>query len=151
MLEIKNLQLVNIAHLCNIFNQSVIEYNQYFIPFQFEYKVFKQILLQKKRDLYFGIFFNNVIIGFYMLRGFDEGFAIPSYGVWISKDFSTNGLAKLTMYHALCICKLLKVKEIMLKVHPENVIAKRIYENFGFTFSHVDQKIHHLVYLKSLF
>ena len=29
-----------------------------------------------------------------MLRGFDEGFEVPSYGVWISKKFSDMGLAK---------------------------------------------------------
>ena len=25
-----------------------------------------------------------------MLRGFDEGFEIPSYGVWIAKNFASK-------------------------------------------------------------
>ena len=36
-----------------------------------------------------------------MLRGFDEGYEIPSYGVWISSKYANKGLAKLTLQYSI--------------------------------------------------
>ena len=41
-----------------------------------------------------------------------------------------------------------KDKRITLKVHPENVIAKYIYENFGFKEEGIDPKNSNLIYYK---
>jgi len=38
----------------------------------------------------------------------------------------------------------------MLKVHPENIVAKSIYERFGFKQAGIDQKNSNLIYYKSL-
>jgi RimJ/RimL family protein N-acetyltransferase len=38
----------------------------------------------------------------------------------------------------------------MLKVHPDNLIAKKIYEDFGFVNEGIDNKIGHLIYFKNL-
>jgi len=38
----------------------------------------------------------------------------------------------------------------MLKVHPENEIAKNLYEKFGFVKVGIDEKIGHLIYHKNL-
>ena len=85
-----------------------------------------------------------------MLRGFDEGYEIPSYGVWISKKYSAMGLSKLTLQHAVSICKINGIKKLLLKVHPENKRAKMIYENFGFTKESVDPKNNNLIYYKDI-
>lgn len=85
-----------------------------------------------------------------MLRGFDEGYSVPSYGVWISENYSNKGLSTFTLQHAISFCKLNSIKKIMLKVHPDNVSAKHIYEKHGFKQTGVDPKIHHLIYHKDL-
>ena len=41
-------------------------------------------------------------------------------------------------------------KKITLKVHPENVIAKYIYENFGFKEEGIDPKNSNPIYYKNL-
>jgi RimJ/RimL family protein N-acetyltransferase len=38
----------------------------------------------------------------------------------------------------------------MLKVHPDNFVAKKIYENFGFIYQGVDERIGHLIYHKMI-
>ena len=38
----------------------------------------------------------------------------------------------------------------MLKVHPDNITAKHIYEKHGFKQTGIDPKIHHLIYHKDL-
>jgi len=120
------------------------------LPFNFNYVTIKEILNKKKDDKFFGLFTDNSLIGFYMLRGFDEGFDIPSYGVWISKKYSAKGLSKLTLQHALSFCKINEIKKIILKVHPENKIAKMIYENFGFINEGIDPKNNNLIYYKDI-
>lgn len=126
------------------------EYTKYFIPFSFDEKSINKILSNAVKDKYFGIFIGNELVGFYMLRGFDEGYEIPSYGVWISENYSGLGLSKFTLQHAISYCKLNEIKKIMLKVHPDNLIAKRIYEDFGFIIQGVDEKNKNLIYYKSL-
>ncbi len=126
------------------------EYSEHFIPFPFEFDVIKKILTEKILDRYFGLRVDGKLAGFYMLRGFDNGYQIPSYGVWIAEEFSGRGLSKLTLQHAVAFCKLNGIKKLMLKVAPDNLTAKSIYENFGFAFSGVDKNIGHLIYFKDL-
>lgn len=126
------------------------EYSKYFIPFNFDFLTIKKILSKKKEDKFFGLFIDESLIGFYMLRGFDEGYEIPSYGVWISKKYSAKGLSKLTLQHALSFCKINGIQKLLLKVHPENKIAKTTYENFGFIKEGTDSKNDNLIYYKEV-
>ncbi len=127
------------------------EYSKYFIPFDFDLLTIKTMLDRLKKDSFWGIFINDTLAGFYMLRGFDVGYEVPSYGVWIAKKFSGKGLSRLTLQHAISLCKINGVKELMLKVHPENLIAKKIYEDFGFQKTGIDLKNNNLIYNKKLF
>ena len=68
------------------------EYIGHFIPFDFSESSVKKILSEKKLDKYFGFIHKKELIGFYMLRGFDKGYEIPSYGVWISSKYANKGL-----------------------------------------------------------
>lgn len=136
--------------LTDLLSREEKEYSKYFIPFDFDHTTIKKILTEKKEDKFFGLFVDDSLIGFYMLRGFDEGYDIPSYGVWISKEYSAKGLSKLTLQHAVSICKINGIKKLLLKVHPENKIAKMIYENFGFIKKSNDPKNNNLVYYKDI-
>lgn len=124
------------------------EYLKYFTPFDFSFSSVEKILSESRMDKYFGIFINNNIVGFYMLRGFDKGYEIPSYGVWISSGFSNIGLSKLTLYHAFAFCKLNRIKTLMLKVHPENVVARNLYESLGFVKVGLDERNGNYIYHK---
>lgn len=105
---------------------------------------------KKIKDHYWGIYAANELAGIFMLRGFDEGFEIPSYGVLIAKEFSGRGLSRLSLQYSIAFCKLNNIKTIMLKVHPDNIIAKNIYENFGFEKVGTDKKNDNYIYNKKL-
>lgn len=126
------------------------EYSQYFIPFEYDVSTITKLLSDAEENRYFGIFAGSELVGFYMLRGFDSGYQIPSYGVWISEQYSGKGLGKLTLYHAITFCKINSIQKIMLKVHPENINAKSLYERAGFMQTGIDSKIGHLIYHKEL-
>ncbi|NWG29550.1 MAG: GNAT family N-acetyltransferase [Ignavibacteriaceae bacterium] len=149
-LEIKELISDHASVLSRKLREENRNYIQHFIPFDFSETTIKDILNKKKADKFFGLFLNKELIGFYMLRGFDQGYDIPSYGVWISSNYANKGLSKLTLYHAFSVCKLNNIKTLMLKVHPENTIAKEVYEKFGFIKVGIDEKNGHLIYHKKL-
>ena len=149
-LEIKELTLEHSLIFSKRLLEESKEYLKHFIPFAENSETFiRKILSQKKSDKYFGLFLKDDIVGFYMLRGFDAGYEIPSYGVWISSKYSNKGLSTLTLFHAFSFCKLNNIKTLMLKVHPENIVAKKLYEKFGFKQVGIDEKIGHLIYHKS--
>jgi len=148
--EIRIISTQHAPELSELLLSSEKEYSKHFIPFNFDLESVFRVLDKVVNDLFFGIFIKNKIVGFYMLRGWDAGYEIPSYGVWISKDFSSKGLSKLTLNHAISVCKINSIKKIMLKVHPENLIAKKIYEDFGFINQGIDEKIGHLIYHKKI-
>ena len=132
-LEIIELSTKHDSVLAKKLSEESKEYLKYFIPFaDYSKNYIENILSKRKRDKYFGLFYNDELAGFYMLRGFDEGYDIPSYGVWISSEYQNKGLSTLTLYHAFSFCKLNKIKTLMLKVHPDNLVAKALYEKLGF-------------------
>lgn len=148
-ISIKKINYTYTSKLVKLLLGSQQKYSQYFIPFDFNYKTIFSVLKKAKSDQYFGIFIEDQLIGFYMLRGFDEGYKIPAYGVWISQRYSRLSFAKLTLSHAFSFCKLNKINQIMLKVHPDNIHAKRIYENYGFIKTGIDSKKYY-IYIKNL-
>jgi len=150
-LEIKELLSEHASIFSKRLSGESKEYLKHFIPFtDYSETYINKILSDKKSDKYFGLFLNDDIVGFYMLRGFDAGYEIPSYGVWISSKYTNKGLSTLTLYHAFSFCKLNNIKTLMLKVHPDNTIAKKLYEKFGFVKVGVDDKIGHLIYHKNI-
>ena len=153
--ENKNIQIKKInasysRELSQLLNQSARDYSKYFIPFDFDLNSVRSNMENARDDVFFGIFVDRRIVGFHMLRGWDAGFEIPSYGVFIAADYSGLGLGKLSLQHAISFCRINKVKKMMLKVHPENLLAKRLYEASGFVNQGIDKNNNHLIYFKEL-
>jgi len=149
MLENKEITSTNeIRELTHLLIDSDKEYNLFFHPFEFSDLL--SIFKNKKKDLFFILILKKKIIGFFMLRGFDAGYEIPSFGVWIDQNYTSKELGKLALQFSISVLKLLSIKQIMLKVHPQNVRAKALYEKIGFKFSHIDQKNNNLVYYKNI-
>lgn len=149
-IEFQKLKITDLNDLIDLWNNDPQDYNKHFIPFEIKYDNLKSILEKVDKDLFIGIFVNKKIAGFFMLRGFDEGYDIPAYGVWISSKYANKGLAKLTIQYSLSICRLADVKRIMLKFHPENIIAMKMYKNFGFNETGIDERIGHIIMHKDL-
>ncbi len=148
--DIRLLKISDAEALSKLLLASDRNYSKYFIPFSFDLKTIKKILSKLSDDMFFGVYSNEELVGFYMLRGFDEGYDVPSYGVWISEKYSGLGLSKFTLQHAITFCKINKIKKLMLKVHPDNILAKNIYESFGFINEGIDEKNSNFIYYKNL-
>jgi len=112
------------------------EDHQFFIPHDLSWGALKNIILTKSKDVY--LFMCNEkeeIIGYGMLRGWDEGYEIPSLGILISKHFRGKGYSTPFMNYLHRISKERGAKKIRLTVFKENKIAVSLYNKLGYEFS----------------
>lgn len=145
IINFRKLEPKDAVSLSNLMKQDSKDYSQYFVAFKFDTVTIKNILAEAKNDIYYGVYWEEELTGFYMLRGFDEGYSIPSYGVYISSRFKNKGLAALTINHAISTCKHLGLKKLRLKVHKENIIAYKQYLKYGFVETGFDEKINNII------
>ena len=69
-----------------------------------------------------------------MLRGWDEGFSVPSLGIYVAQELRGSGAARLMMEHLHVTARLSGAKRIRLKVYPDNLPAYKLYVSLGYQF-----------------
>jgi ribosomal protein S18 acetylase RimI-like enzyme len=88
----------------------------------------------RRRDLYFAAFLDARLVGYGMLRGWDEGYEVPSFGVAVRTGHRGAGIGRRLLRHAISMARRRGAQRMMLKVHPANGNARRLYESEGFRF-----------------
>ncbi len=86
------------------------------------------------KDLYYGLSIGDEMVGYGMLRGWDEGFQIPSLGIVIDPAYQGCGYGRLLMEFLHASARARGAERIRLKVHPENMRAIALYESLGYVF-----------------
>lgn len=84
-------------------------------------------------DVYAALLLSGEMIGYGMLRGWDEGYKIPSLGVAIDSRHRGRGLANLMMEYLHAAARLRGASKVRLTVYPGNTAAVRLYERLGYT------------------
>lgn len=86
------------------------------------------------RDIYAGAFLNGAMVGYGMLRGWDEGFSVPALGIYLAPEARGNGLGRRFMdaLHAMAVEN--GARRVMLKVYPDNRAAVALYQRIGYVF-----------------
>jgi ribosomal-protein-alanine N-acetyltransferase len=98
-------------------------------------------------DLYYVAVVDKIIVGYGLLRGWDEGYEIPSLGIAIldSKRGCKLGSSFMGFLHSAA--RLRGVKKIRIKVHRENAVAYSIYKKLGYKFIPTDE-LYYIGYLE---
>ncbi len=86
------------------------------------------------RDLYYILADGERVLAYGMLRGWDDGYEIPSLGIAVHPRERGKGLGRLLMRVLHMAARRHGAKTIRLKVHPHNARAVRLYETLGYTF-----------------
>ena len=107
----------------------------HFHPHPLTYEMAKKIAVYEGDDLYFLQIKDNKIGGYAMLRGWDEGYAIPSLGIVIHPDFRNQGLGKEFMEFLHNQARAKGAIKVRLKVYSNNAGAQQLYESLGYSFS----------------
>jgi ribosomal-protein-alanine N-acetyltransferase len=88
-----------------------------------------------RKDRYYIACFKGIIISYMMLRGWDEGYAIPSFGVCTHPDLRDVGLGQALLAHAVAECQATGAAKLRLTVFKNNERAAHVYRKFGFDFT----------------
>jgi ribosomal protein S18 acetylase RimI-like enzyme len=86
-------------------------------------------------DYYAAMFIDDRMVGYGLLRGWDEGYKIPSLGVVVSASYRGLGLGRLMINYLHSVARLRGVKTIMLKVYKSNEAAAQLYRRMGYILS----------------
>ncbi len=87
------------------------------------------------KDLYYVAVDETLVLAYGMLRGWDEGYEIPSLGIALHPLSRGTGLAAAFMEFLHAAARRNGARKIRLKVYPDNIIAVRLYEGLGYRFA----------------
>ncbi|MGH7780953.1 MAG: GNAT family N-acetyltransferase [Candidatus Binataceae bacterium] len=90
------------------------------------------------KDLYYVAVSNGTVVGYGMLRGWDEGYEVPSLGIALHPSARGTGLGEAFMKFLHVAAGREGAKRIRLRVDKTNLRAKRLYERLGYCFKDED-------------
>ena len=131
----------------SFFENNENDYN-FFHPHKFSYDGILRELKSKEKDYFVFLMDNDNILGYGMLRGWNEGFEIPSLGIIIDNNHRGKKLSIKLMEHLHEIAYKKGCKKIRLGVYSENKKAISLYNKIGYTFSKLNE--HSLLGIKEL-
>ena len=103
-----------------------------FHPFPLDAASAQRICVQPRRDRYFAFVKDDAVLGLAMLRGWDEGYPVPSFGIFVDHREHGQGIGRLLTEHALTLARELGCTRVRLTVHGSNLRAIQLYERAGF-------------------
>jgi ribosomal-protein-alanine N-acetyltransferase len=106
-----------------------------FHPHPFNKEKAQELGHYKGCDLYFVQTMEKEICGYGMLRGWDDGYKVPSLGIYIHMDHRGKGLGEIFMVFLHEQARKKDAQKIRLKVYPENIGAVHLYQKLGYSFS----------------
>lgn len=86
-------------------------------------------------DKYLALLVDDRFVAYGMLRGWDEGFSVPSLGIYVAPELHGSGAARHMMNHLHLTARLSGAKCIRLKVYADNLTAYKLYVSMGYDFS----------------
>ncbi|MCB2153946.1 GNAT family N-acetyltransferase [bacterium] len=116
--------------------QAIVESGdaEYFHPHPFTGAHARQVCGHTGKDQYLALISRNEIRCYGLLRGWDEGFDIPSLGIIVHPAFRGRGYSSLMMMYLHAVAAEAGAMKIRLKVYEDNTLAKRLYEKLGYEF-----------------
>ena len=91
-----------------------------------------QIATYLGKDVYVVLESGGELIGYGMLRGWDEGYAVPSLGIAIRPDHRRSGYGRVLMLALHDVARATGATQIRLRVSPENGPAAGLYWSLGY-------------------
>lgn len=77
---------------------------------------------------------DGAIVAYGLLRGWSEGFAVPSLGIAVHPAHRSRGIARRLMTHLHDVAAARGAARVRLKVYRHNLPAMRLYESLGYEF-----------------
>jgi ribosomal-protein-alanine N-acetyltransferase len=106
----------------------------FFSPHPADAESIRRIAAHDGKDLYYLLVEQGKVLGYGLLRGWDEGYQIPSLGLAIHQSARGHGLGKMLMdiLHRLAFRR--GANKVRLRVLANNERALNLYKNLGYAF-----------------
>ncbi len=117
--------------LVEILNSASLDsekYNTFFKPKSNLIEIFENA----KLDSFYTIYFKDNLSGYFSLRGLDDGYKIPRFGVYILEKYKSNKIGSYALSEAISLSKNAGFDALDLKVNNKNINAIKLYKSFGF-------------------
>jgi RimJ/RimL family protein N-acetyltransferase len=144
-LSIRQLEQTDVAAIAVFMRSQSTKYLRFFYAFNSDESVIGEMLTAAKMDIYSGVFWQTNLVGVFFLRGWDAGYEIPSFGVLIDEKYRGGAFMRLTLDTAKLICRLSGVKQLMAKIHPDN-ISPRGARRLGLHQTGIEESTGNIIY-----
>lgn len=104
----------------------------YFHPFPLNRASAHNIALHSSQDRYYLAWLDAVAVGLCQLRGWDEGYEIPSFGAFVDYKYHGQGIGRALTEFAIAEAVRLGCPKVRLSVYASNVRALSLYRSLGF-------------------
>jgi RimJ/RimL family protein N-acetyltransferase len=121
------------------------EYARFFYAFGSGEEEIARILAARVRDVYSGMFWRGELAAVFMLRGWDAGYDVPSFGVLVDARRRGRAFMRIALDVAKLTCRLSGATRLMAKIHPDNV-SPRGARRLGFVQTGVEAKTGNVIY-----
>lgn len=132
-------------HISKLLLSQPSEYTRFFYAIGFEEAAIKTVLTEVKRDLWFGIFYDDRLAAIFMLRGWDAGYDVPSFGIIVDQEQRGHGYLKISLEVARFVARKAGARRLMAKIHPENM-STRGARRLGFTQTGTEEATGNIIY-----
>jgi ribosomal protein S18 acetylase RimI-like enzyme len=111
----------------------------FFRPHPFTRVEARRIANEGGRDTYALLVEGGRPVAYGMLRGWTEGYPVPSLGIAVRTSAQGRGLGRLMMAHLHAWATRRGATVVRLRVHPDNLRARRLYETLGYAYAGEDR------------
>jgi sugar phosphate isomerase/epimerase/ribosomal protein S18 acetylase RimI-like enzyme len=108
------------------------EVTNFFKPFPLNVNTARDLLKQIRKNLYFVMEDNGRFLAFSMLRGQDDGYDLPSFGIFVDWEHQKCGVGKRLSEWTFRLADQMGTPKIRLSVYEENIQARTLYERLAF-------------------
>lgn len=122
----------------------------YFSPHAYDDTTLNQIADDSNQDLHYVLVEDQIVLGYGLLRGWNEGFNIPSLGIAIHPNARGKGLATMLMQFLHISARINNATKVRLRVLKKNEKAHLLYSALGYQFEDDDRNEQFLVGFKQI-
>jgi GNAT superfamily N-acetyltransferase len=132
-LSIEELQPHHLASISRLLeDNNRTEITSYFHPFPMTGETAGRLCLGSSKDRYYAAFERGSAVGLAMLRGGDEGYEIPSFGMFVDHRHQGQGIGRLLIEVAIREAERLGCAMVRLTVYESNLRGRCLYASLGF-------------------
>lgn len=111
---------------------AVPEVTRHFHPFDLDSETARRLTTYAGADRHYVAELAGEVVGLSMLRGWDAGYDVPSFGILVDRASTGRGVGTRLTLFTIDEARRLGCPRVRLSVYATNAVAYRLYRGLGF-------------------